>query len=398
MLKKICLIVLILVLIVPAVTAHPAWSAARLDKLIRSYSDQNQFSGSVLVAREGRVILRKGYGMANYELDSPNTRLTKFRIASVSKQFTAAAVMLLQERRALKVQDPIGKYLPGYPNGQTITIHHLLTHTSGIPDYSRSDDFQTWKGRHLGIGKIVEQFRDRPLEFNPGTRFRYSNSGYLLLGLIIERVTGKPYEQFLRESLFRPLKMISSGQDQRTRLIRNRACGYAVKDGKLVNGGVIDTSVAYGSSSLYSTIGDLYRWDMAISRRKLLKRDTIERMLMFYAEQKEPEFPYYGKKYGYGWWTGEEYGRRMVFHSGFIDGFTAYNKIFVDEKTCIILLCNIEHLPVDEIAAGITKILFDPALNKSAHKKAAHPAARLREKSQITTSFTGSGKTAQGGF
>jgi len=178
---------------------------AKVDEYVGTYLKIGNFSGSILIAKEGRILLSKGYGMANLEHDVPNAPQTIFRLGSVTKQFTSMAIMQLREKGRLDVDDPIAKYLPTYPNGEEITIHHLLTHTSGIPDFGEFPDLQKTIMIPSPVEKTIQRFKDKPLEFTPGEKFKYSNSGYILLGYIIEKVCGTSYEEFLKENVFQPL-------------------------------------------------------------------------------------------------------------------------------------------------------------------------------------------------
>ncbi len=186
----------------------------KADEYINALVRLNRFSGTVLVSRGGQVLLSKGYGLATEEQDTPNTPQTKFRLGSVSKQFNAMVILLLQERGKLSVQDSVCKYVPECPAAwQPVTIHQLLTHTSGIPSYTEFPDNDEYERKPMTISATIERFKNKLLEFKPGERFHYSNSGYALLGYIVERASGKPYEEFLQENIFEPLHMLNSGYD-----------------------------------------------------------------------------------------------------------------------------------------------------------------------------------------
>ena len=179
----------------------------KIDEYVRPFLDAGGFSGAILAAKDGRILLSKGYGMANYELGISNTPKTKFHIASVSKTFTAAAVLLLEETSRLKVSDPVAKFVPDYPQGERITIHHLLTHTSGIPNVNDFPDYGRWSRFPHQLEEIVGWFKRKPLEFAPGERYGYSNSNYNLLAFIIEKASGERYGDFLKRRIFDPLEM-----------------------------------------------------------------------------------------------------------------------------------------------------------------------------------------------
>jgi CubicO group peptidase (beta-lactamase class C family) len=198
-----------------------------MEQVIQSYAANRQFMGSVLVAKGTQVLLNKGYGSANLEWDVPNSPATKFRLGSITKQFTAASILLLQERGKLNVQDPVKKYMADAPAAwDKITIYHLLTHTSGIPNFTSFPEYAKWEPFATTAAEEVARFRDKPLDFAPGEKWSYSNSGYVLLGYLIEKITGGSYEKFVRENIFNPLGMRDSGYDSNSAVIARRAAGY----------------------------------------------------------------------------------------------------------------------------------------------------------------------------
>src|SRR5437762_9724935 len=242
----------------------------KLDKLISAYSENGQFNGSVLVAEKGIIIYKKGFGLANVEWNIPNQPDTKFRLSSVNKQFTAMLILQLVAKNKLKLDVPISTYLPDYPkkNGDILTIHHLLTHTSGIPSYTDFPFFRDMMRDAYSPEEIVNLFADSALEFTPGEKFEYSNSGYILLGYIIEKITGKSYEQELQSKIFTPLKMNNTGYDHNSTVIKNRASGYNRIGTTFQNANYIDMSVPFSAGGIYSTVEDLYLWDQALYTEK----------------------------------------------------------------------------------------------------------------------------------
>src|SRR5215472_17898437 len=201
---------------------------SRMDQVVQSYVSNKQFMGSVLVARGDQILLSKGYGSANLEWNIPNTASTKFRIGSITKQFTAASILLLEERGKLKVEDPVKKYLPDAPAAwDKITIFHLLTHTSGIPSFTSFPDYRDTEAMATTPEKLVARFRDKPLDFEPGTKWSYSNSGYVLLGYLLEKISGQTYSDFVQQNIFTPLGMKDSGYDSNFAVIERRASGYS---------------------------------------------------------------------------------------------------------------------------------------------------------------------------
>src|SRR5713101_3187260 len=221
-------------------SAIPDTPAGRIDQIVQSSVSNKQFMGSVLVARGNEVLFSKGYGAANLEWAIPNTPSTKFRLGSVTKQFTSASIFLLEERGKLKIDDPVKKYMPDAPAAwDKVTIFNLLTHTSGIPSFTGFPDYASTEAIATTPEKLVARFRDKPLEFQPGEKWNYSNSGYVLLGYLIEKISGQPYAKFVQENIFTPLGMTSSGYDSNTAIIRHRAAGYTPSPSGPVNTGFI---------------------------------------------------------------------------------------------------------------------------------------------------------------
>lgn len=300
---------------------------AKVDAYLQPYLKMKAFSGAILIARKGKVLLSRGYGMANYEFDVPNTPQTKFHIASVSKIFTAAAIMILEERGLLSFNDPLNKYIPDYPNGEKITVHHLLTHRSGIPNLSGPDYDERSKSAQT-LTSVIESFKNRPLTMQPGERFSYSNSNYEVLAFIIEKVSDKSYGEFLKENIFDPLGMKDTGHDgNAAAIIKNRALGYATAglDGP-EKVGYLDFTIKTGSGSLYTTVADLYKWDLALNTEKILKKSSLHKMFA------EP----------YSWFVGQRFNRRVFYYGGRVPGFQAELHRYVDDDVCIIVLSNFQ--------------------------------------------------------
>lgn len=318
--------------------------SARLDRYIKSYVHADLFSGAVLVAKKGKILLCKGYGMANYEHMIPNAINTKFRIGSITKPFTAMAILQLQAMGLLDVQDPLSKYIPDYPNCDTITIHHLLTHTSGIPhDIS---DYKHLKIKPHTLEERIALFKNMPLAFKPGEKTLYSDSGYILLTYIIEKVSGKKYESFLQEHIFDPLGMKDSGYDSYKRIIKNRASGYSV-DKELINADYIDMSYESGCGALYSTVQDLYRLDQTLSAEKLMPKKSCDKIDAY----KDPS--------GLGWGTIYTGGYKWGTHGGLVSGFITFIGRYVNDDACIIVLSNFVHAPLFKIVENLEHIVFD---------------------------------------
>lgn len=309
---------------------------AKLEERVYSFSKHGKFNGSVLVASDGEVILSKGYGMANYEVDVPNSPKTIFRLASITKQFTALAIMQLYEKGLVKLDDPLNEYLPEYPHGEQVTIHHLLTHTSGIWNHTNAADFKNTTGRYHSVDDLIDTFWDVPFDFQPGEKFNYSNSGYVLLGKIIEILSGKTYEEYLQYNLLQPLGMHNTGYDHNECIFKNRAAGYLPTDSGLTNGEFLHMSIPYSAGALHSTVEDLYILDQALRTEQLLTNESLEKMVHPYADA--PSIGE-GDRYGYGWIVPTK-DRSVVYHTGAIPGFAAIFIRFLNDNATVIVLSN----------------------------------------------------------
>jgi D-alanyl-D-alanine carboxypeptidase len=317
------------------------------------------FRGAVLVGIDGKIAFEKGYGIANEEWNIPNTPATKFRIGSVTKQFTAACILLLQERGRLRVQDAISKYLEGLPPAwQPITIHQLLTHTSGIPDYTNSGEFGKFQTMDASPQQIISLVTKQPLDFDPGAKWVYSSTNYILLGMIIEKTSGQSYPAFLASNIFEPLGMTNSGYDRAFDIVKERATGYEVDDNsRLGHADDINMSVTYAAGGVYSTVEDLYRWSEALAQDGiLLSAASLKQMFTGYAETPK------GRHYGYGVFVAQLFGRLEYFHTGAINGFTASVQRYPKERVCIIVLSNMNEFIAWDLGDHIASDLFDQPL------------------------------------
>ena len=318
------------------------------------------FMGSVLVARAGEVLLSAGYGMANLEHDVPNTPQTKFRIGSITKQFTATAILQLQEQGLLEVHDSISTYLPDYPNGEQITVHHLLNHTSGIPNYTELDNFEQTTKIKVTLDDLIARFSGEPLEFTPGERYRYTNSGYVVLTKIIETVSSHSYADYLQHQILEPLKMVDSGYDRQEVILPHRASGYIFSGEAYQNADFVDMSWPSGAGGMYSTIEDLYKWEQGLYTDTVLSASSREMMFTpkVVVRAEEDGKGYY---HGYGGIICTHYERKLLYHGGGIDGFSTRIARYPDERISIIVLTNIDAAsatPVVPIANDLAAILF----------------------------------------
>jgi CubicO group peptidase (beta-lactamase class C family) len=333
--------------------------ADQIDQLMNKYAEYGQFTGSILVADKGEIIYKKGFGLANREWNVPNEPNTKHLLASITKQFTSVLILQLMEQGKLKLDDPISAYLPDYPkpNGDQIKIRHLLSNSSGIPNYTSFPDFfQTTAFRPFDLNEIIKLFADSALHFKPGEKFEYSNSGFIVLGAIIEKVTGKKYEECLQEYIFNPLKMNNSGYNHQETVLKNRSSGYELNGKAVINAKFFE---GYSAGSLYSTVEDLYLWDQALYSDKLITEKSRE--LLFDRHVKRDA----GQYYGFGWFINENTDQTVtVEHSGGIFGYNTLISRVPKDKNLVVLLNNARGNGLSEnnlyrISEAIRGILYD---------------------------------------
>lgn len=308
-------------------------------------SKDNNFMGSVLVARDGKVLFSNGYGFANIEHNVPNTVDTKFRLGSITKQFAALAILQLEERGKLSVKDPMCNYIADCADAwKPITIHHLLTHTSGLFNYT--NDPEIYAKKIMLPSQQVEslaRIKDRPLRFPVGEKFEYSNSGYIALGAIIEKASGMKWDAYLKKHVFDPAGMRDSGADDHATILKNRAAGYIGE----MNSPYHDMTIPGAAGALYSTVHDLLLWDQALYSEKLLKKQNIERLF-------RPE----KGNYAYGWVVDKQHGRPVYLHGGGIHGFTTTINRFPDEKLLVVALSNNSARGTGKIGADLAGIFL----------------------------------------
>jgi CubicO group peptidase (beta-lactamase class C family) len=321
---------------------------SRMEETVASYVANGSFMGSVLVARGEKMLLNKGYGFANLEWNIPNAPDTKFRLASISKQFTAACILLLEERGRLTLEDPIKKHMPEAPAAwDKITIHHLLTHTSGIPSFTSFPDYEAKKRTPATPEQLVAWFRDKPLDFQPGEKFDYSNSNYALLGWLIEKISGRRYAEFVKENVLDVLGMKDAGYDAANAILPRRAAGYAPKETGRVNAEFIDMSVPFAAGGLYATTEDLLRWERGLMGGKLLSPASLGKMTT----------PKDGKSgYALGVQVRDSNGRKIIEHAGGIEGFNTQLAYYPDERLSVIVLANLNGGAAGEIATRLGAI------------------------------------------
>ena len=341
----------------------------QIDAIVQETMARDQIVGtSVGVHRQGEILLAKGYGYADLENQIRATEHTVFRIGSITKQFTAAAILVLEERDRLRLSDPLTEFLPDYEtSGHHVSVERLLNHTSGIKGYTEMGETFWGKSRlDLSHEEMVELFSAEPFQFAPGEEYSYNNSAYYLLGLIIEKVSGQGYADFLQENLWTPLGMRESYYMYNDPIVPNRAAGYEVRDGEVVNDAPLSMRLPYSAGSLGSSVMDLITWQHALSNQRLLSEESYSRMTT-------PGTLISRKKldYGYGLMVGELSGRRKISHGGDINGFRTQLAYYPEDKLTVVVLCNtgaaqpsplesriaravlgIPETPVDEITLG----------------------------------------------
>jgi CubicO group peptidase (beta-lactamase class C family) len=319
---------------------------ARMEQVIQSFVADKQFMGAVVVARGNDILLDKGYGFANLEWNIPDSPKTKFRLGSITKQFTAASILLLEERGKLSVNDSVKKYMPDAPAAwDKITIFNLLTHTSGIPSFTSFPDYAKLEPFPTTPAELVARFRDKPLDFQPGEQWSYSNSGYVLLGYLIEKISGESYAHFVQDNIFKPLGMADSGYDSNSAVIQNRASGYTVGQNGIVNAGYIDMTIPLSAGALYSTTEDLLRWEQGLFGEKLISPASLKKMTTPFKND-----------YGFGLGIRVVSGQEQIDHGGGIEGFNTKLAYYPAEKLTVVVLANLNGAAAEEIAADLHTI------------------------------------------
>jgi CubicO group peptidase (beta-lactamase class C family) len=304
---------------------------SRLKRYMSDAVQFDHFSGAVLVVRKGKVLFSKGYGMANAELNIPNKSSTKFRIGSVSKQFTAAAIMQLQDRGKLKIGDLISKYIEDTPAAwEEITLKHLLNHTSGLVNYTTlagaSGDFLKVPHSHE---EVLRLFRDRPLESKPGEAYNYNNSGYYLLGMVVEKCSGQPLGDYLRTNIFKPIGLTNTDAETNPAADANRAVGYSVQDGLFRRASFVDMRNLFAIGGLSSSVEDLLKWERALRAGKVISKASVSQVLT----------PGKGD-YGFGWIIDRIGGHRRMYHDGGVAEFSSSLQRLIDADITVIAISN----------------------------------------------------------
>jgi CubicO group peptidase (beta-lactamase class C family) len=310
--------------------------ALKIDTLLDKTFKAGEPGAALLVKKDGRVMHRKGYGTADLELGIPIEPDMSFRLGSITKQFTAVSILMLEETGKLSVKDPIEKFLPDFPTqGRTITIENLLTHTSGVVDYTSLAEWLPLWRKDMSVSDIIGLFKDKPPDFAPGEHWKYSNSGYILLGAIIEKASGETYENFVQKNIFGPLGMKHSYYGSASRVLSRRIPGYGRDRSGFFNAPCISMTQPYAAGSLLSSVDDLALWNEALLANTLVKKESLERA---WAPFKLNDGTSTG--YGYGWSISDYQGHRLIEHGGGIMGFSTYGMLFPEDRALILLLTN----------------------------------------------------------
>ncbi|RFZ90094.1 class A beta-lactamase-related serine hydrolase [Mucilaginibacter conchicola] len=363
-------IIMLLLALVPACAAHAQTIPQKLDELVSAYALIHEFTGTAFVAKNGEVLLEKGFGLQNIRAQIPNSPATVFEIASVTKTFTAALILKLAEEKKLSLDDRLSKYYPAYPRGEGITIRQLLTHTSGIYNYTEDGDFMHERsGKPASEKEMMALFEHQPLEFEPGKGWKYSNSGYQLLGYIIRKVTGLTYQQAIRNYIFQPLNMTQSGFDFIHLDSLSAAKGYydpGTGNEYTMIAPLIDSSVTLSAGSIYSTVNDLYKWHRGLQQSAIISNESLK---LAYTPGKD--------HYGYGWIVDSLYGKKMVSHSGGVFGFRSNFARIPEDDICVILLSNTETPALNELTRSILALLYEQPYTVPRKKQAVILPAQI---------------------
>lgn len=331
---------------------NDAVRTAEFDKLLSAQFKPNETGATALVARKGQIIYEKAFGMASLELNVPMKADNVFRIGSITKQFTAIAILQLMEQGKLSLQDEITKFIPDYPmHGHKITIEHLLTHTSGIQSYTGMKDFEQRMTLDLKPMEVIDHFKSEPMEFAPGTQFHYNNSGYFLLGYIIEKASGKTYPDYVEQQFFKPLGMTHSLYGSDEKIVKNRAAAYDKDDTTFVNAHTMSMSQPYAAGSIQSTVGDLYKWHQALHSFKLVKKENLEKAFAPYKMADGKLEPY-----GYGFGFQNVQGSPTIEHGGGINGFLTQSMYLPKEDVFVAVFSNCNCESPSDVAAKMAAV------------------------------------------
>jgi CubicO group peptidase (beta-lactamase class C family) len=329
----------------------------RANELLAAKVKDQKFMGVALMAVDGRVVFEKAYGSGDLEWDAPHTTESVFRLGSLSKPFTAVAIAQLAQKGALKTEDPIVKYVQDLPKSwKGVTLHQLLTHSSGVPNYTSQPGFWRQVVMHPNTPQeLVSLVRNQPLDFEPGRHWGFSNTNYILLGMVIEQVTKQRYPDYLRQAVLDPLEMKNTGYDVASVVLKHRAHGYTLSPHGLVNATYVDMSVPYSAGGLYSTARDLLRFDQALYSDQLLNANWRERVFTAHILTTVDS-----SSHGYGWFIAREKGWVQHTHEGGFPGFSTMLARYPEARSTIVLLSNLSTPDIAKMTSALAEMLLPP--------------------------------------
>jgi CubicO group peptidase (beta-lactamase class C family) len=346
--KKIIIPILLLLIGNISVVLYAQPLEQRFEAMMKNQFPSQGPGASVIVAKGDKIIFTGGFGKANLELGVDNTADHVFEIGSITKQFTAVCILMLMEEGKLNLQDDITKFIKDYPtHGHKITIHHLLTHTSGIKSYTSMSSFIEKARQDMNPDDLIDEFKNQPMDFAPGEKWLYNNSAYVILGHIIETISGGSYEDFVQKNIFDPLGMSSSYYGSHSRIIKNRAYGYQQRD-EVVNADYLSLTLPYSAGSIMSTVGDLYKWQNAIKTNKLISAESLRLATMDHPLNNGDN-----TDYGYGWGVNKINGSPTYEHSGGIFGYNSNAIYLPEEDVYVAVLANSDFISSGEISTRI---------------------------------------------
>lgn len=340
----------------------------RMQQIIAAQEQSKSFSGSVLVVKDGVILIDQGYGAADLEWKIPNSPAVRFRLGSLTKQFTSASILLLEQRGKLKVTDPISTYLPDSPAAWSkITIADLLRHSSGIPNFTSFPDYAPTEWKDTTPAELVARFRNKALDFEPGTKFSYSNSGYVLLGYLLEKISGQTYAAFLQQNIFNPLAMADTGVDSTASIIPGRAQGYWASPGSPTRHATYTSmTIPFSAGALYSTTGDLFKWEQALFAGKVINPEEFKKMTTPYKEN-----------YAFGLINTKQLGHPVIWHNGGIEGFVTYLAYYPADHLTVVVLSNNEAANADQLGQQLGRLALGGEVKLAAEHKEVSIAPAL---------------------
>lgn len=361
---------------------------SKIDSIVSLNYTQNEPGISILIAKDGKPIYKKAFGKSNIELGTSMRSDNVFQIGSITKQFTAVSILMLEEQGKLNIDDEIVRYIPDYPTeGNIITIHHLLNHTSGIKNSTPVGKRGAISKTDMSSTELVDYFKNKPLDFIPGSSFKYSNAGYILLGRIIEIVSGQSYEDFIEKNIFEKIGMLSSNYGSTKEIIKNRASGYQNEQNIFINSDYISLTLPYAAGSILSTVDDLLKWQNALNSNTLIKKSSLEKAI-------SPTTLSNGKiiPYGYGWRMANLKGSPVLAHTGSTKGFTSVVMFFPKENIYVTALTNCNCKKAAEMAKKVSTLVLGKPISGTTPLENESISARRKTiivSSEILKQYTG---------